>query len=372
MNHKTRWTLQKIARRLALIQLPQAYLLVAALALASCRGPQATTVLPVSASPTPFAPTLQPRSLASPTTSPTLAPTLTATPVPPPTLTPTPDPYRGLYIDDLQAREYGGGEITLVQTLAVTPGFTRTLIAYPSDGLTIYGFMNIPRGLGPFPVIIVNHGYLDPAQYQALTYMTRYTDPLARAGFLVVHADYRGYGSSDSGPNLFRAGYAIDVLNLIALVKGLAEADPQAIGLFGHSMGGGISLRVGAVSPDVKAILLYGSMSGDENANFAKIAEWRGDPNLPELSAPPEVVARVSPINYLANIQAAVSIHHGDRDATVPPEWSADLYARLSEVGKNVEYFSYPGQPHTFVDDGHNLLIERSIAFFDRHLRQAK
>ncbi|MGH2524199.1 MAG: alpha/beta hydrolase family protein, partial [Anaerolineales bacterium] len=118
------------------------------------------------------------------------------------------------------------------------------------------------------------------------------------------------------------------------------------------------------VSPEVKAALLYGSMSGDETANFGKIAEWSGDQTLPELFVPAEAVSRISPINYLANVAAAVSIHHGDADATVPPEWSADLYARLAASGKPVEYFAYPGQPHTFVDAGHALLLERAVAFF--------
>jgi dipeptidyl aminopeptidase/acylaminoacyl peptidase len=49
-------------------------------------------------------------------------------------------------------------------------------------------------------------------------------------------------------------------LNLIALIKQqggkpgpLQLADPNAIGLWGHSMGGGVSIRVITVSPDVKA-----------------------------------------------------------------------------------------------------------------------
>ena len=331
------------------------------------------------------APPTAPQPLIMPGQSPTLASPATITPLPSETASPapsntptasplpiftaTPDPYTGLYLDDLRARAYGGGAITIVKTLLVTDTFTRSLIAYPSDGLTIYGFMNTPRGAGPFPVIIVNHGYLNPANYQTLTYMTRYASPLAAAGFIVIHPDYRGYGDSDDGPNPFRIGYAIDVLNLVALAKELPDADPEAIGLFGHSMGGGISLRVATVSSDVKAMLLYGSMSGDENANFAKIAEWRSDPNLPELSVPKDAIARISPINYLPNVQAVVSIHHGEADATVPPEWSADLYARLSALGKDAEYFTYPGQPHTFVDDGHTLLVERAIAFFDRYLR---
>lgn len=107
-------------------------------------------------------------------------------------------------------------------------------------------------------------------------------------------------------------------------------------------------------------------------AHFAKITEWRGDANLPEFSVPPEAVARISPMNYLANIQAAISVHYGEADSTVPPEWLVDLDARLSALGKEMGYFTYPGQPHTFVDEGQTLLMERAIAFFDEHLRRPK
>ena len=36
--------------------------------------------------------------------------------------------------------------------------------------MTLYGFVNTPRGPGPFPVLIMNHGYLNPAHYQTLTH----------------------------------------------------------------------------------------------------------------------------------------------------------------------------------------------------------
>ena len=69
-----------------------------------------------------------------------------------PTPTPTPDPYAGVTIADLAARSYGDGEFRIEQVLAATDAFTRTLVSYDSDGLTVYGFMNVPFGLGPFPV----------------------------------------------------------------------------------------------------------------------------------------------------------------------------------------------------------------------------
>lgn len=296
-----------------------------------------------------------------------------------PTLSPTPDPYAGLSIDDLAQRSYGGGQVEILETLAVNSYFTRTLIAYPSDGLTIYGFLNIPQGEGSFPVVIASHGYIEPELYSTLDYTTRYADGLARAGFMVLHPNLRGYPPSDDGDNRFRVGMAVDVLNLIAIVKSqggqpgpLEAADPGAIGVWGHSMGGGISTRVITVSPDVQAAVLYGAMSGDDRQNYERIYNYfsNGTRGLEELSAPEAVFERVSPIYYLDRIQTAVSIHHGRNDPEVPLAWSQDLCSRLTQLGKEVECFVYPGQGHTFFGEGDELFLQRTITFFDQELRQ--
>lgn len=294
--------------------------------------------------------------------------------------TPTPDPYAGMGIEDLAARSYGQGDLQIQQTLGTTPDFTRFLFSYPSDGLTIYGFMNVPPGAGPFPVIVALHGYIDPAEYGTLDYSTRYADDLARAGYLVLHPNLRGYGPSDSGPNLLRVGMAVDVLNLIGIVRHtggqpgpLEKANPDAIGLWGHSMGGGISLRVLTVSPDVKAAVLYSAMSGDDKQNFASIHQWSGGTRgYAETQVPDSALLRISPIYFLDRIQAAVSIHHGESDELVPLAWSLDLCSRLMALNKTVECFTYPGEPHTFTGDGDTLFVQRSIAFFDAHLKGAK
>ena len=300
-------------------------------------------------------------------------------PSPAVTAEPTPDPYDGLTIAELSVRAYGDGELETETTLAEGPDFTRYLIRYPSDGLTIYGFMNIPKGEGPFPVVLVLHGYVRSQYRKTLTYTTRYADALAQAGYLVIHPNYRDHPPSDSddGPNLFRIGYAVDVLDLVGLIQKqggepgpLEKANPDLLGLWGHSMGGGISLRVIAINPDVRAALVYGSMSSDERLNHERIKLWSGGQGGDaELAAPEETLDHIEPINFLDDVRAAVSIHHGALDETVPPEWSADLYERLKGLDKNVEYFEYSDQPHTFAGDGDQLFIERTIAFFDEQLR---
>ncbi len=238
---------------------------------------------------------------------------------PPAQATATPDPFVGLSITELAARSYGGGQVTVDQTLATFPAFTRYLVHYPSDGLAIYGFMDVPvsppRSSSAYPVIIAVHGYITPSRYQTLDYTTRYADALAQAGYLVLHPNLRNYGPSDAGPNLLRVGFAVDVLNLVAIVRAqggqpgpLQAANPAAIGLWGHSMGGGISIRVMTVDPQIRAVVLYSAISGDDRQNAARWPTRQGQYNV---VVPEDVFLRVSPMYFYDRVQAAVSIHQG-------------------------------------------------------------
>jgi len=294
-----------------------------------------------------------------------------------PTLSPTPDLYY-LYTNQyLRSRLYGGGQIEFPEVLEQNIFFTRYLMHYFSDGLSIYGFANIPNDGESHPVIIALHGYIDPAVYSTLDYTTHYADALANAGYIVLHPNLRGYQPSDDGENLFRVGMAIDVLNLIEIVKTqngisgdpLQNANPNLIGLWGHSMGGGISTRVLTVSGNVQAAVLYGSMSGDEQKNYEAIREWSGDARgLDELAIPADALTRISSMYFLDQVTAAVSIHHGMADTLVPLEWSMLTCEQLKSLGKNVECLYYEDMPHTFYGSGDEEFIQNTIQFFNQVL----
>ncbi|MBE2222752.1 MAG: alpha/beta fold hydrolase [Anaerolineae bacterium] len=298
---------------------------------------------------------------------------------PPPAATATigPSPtyyaYAGWTIADLQNRQPQTGILQTHDILTTGPNYTRHLISYPSDGLTIYGFMNTPPTTEPLPVVLVLHGFVEPDEYDVEAYTMPYADELAKDGFLVIHPNYRNYPPSDNGDNLFRAGYAIDVLNLIDIIKTqagqpgpLQNADPNRIFLFGHSMGGGIALRVLTVSQDVRAAALYSSMSGDEQRNFEKVIVWsKGTSGTEELAASAEDLQRISPIYHLENITVPISIHHGTADGVVPPEWSYQLCEQLRELGKEVSCYRYPGEPHNFTAAARKRMIDRVSAFFN-------
>ncbi|HJQ14844.1 MAG TPA: alpha/beta fold hydrolase [Anaerolineales bacterium] len=323
----------------------------------------------------PQSPTMTQTFPVTPTFTASPIPTATITPVP--TFSPTPDPYYFWSIDYLRTRAYGGGQIEFLEVMAQNLYFTRYLMRYPSDGLNIYGFADIPNDEGSHPVVIALHGYIDPTIYFTLDYTTHYADAISSAGYIVLHPNLRGYTPSDGGENLLRVGMAIDVLNLIALVQSqsggtglLRTARPDRIGLWGHSMGGGITTRVLTVTDDVRAAVLYGAMSGDDRKNYEAIFGWSGQTRgLEELNVPLEALNRISPMYFFQNITAAVSIHHGTADATVPLDWSVLTCDQLTALGKSVECTYYQDMPHTFYGTGDEEFIQNTVRFFNQHLQ---
>lgn len=269
--------------------------------------------------------------------------------------TPESDPYS---IEALADRTYGEGEELTVEYLwERQEDFARYYITYTSDGLTIHGFVDVPNGEGPFPVVIALHGYIPASEYKTLDYSTRYADSISRKGYIVLHPNMRNFPPSDSQGRIgdSYAGYTVDVLNLLALVQksagqeGIFEnADMEHLGIWGHSLGGGVALRVATLVDNIDAIVLYAAVS--QRYNFSSTG---------------------LPIYDLSAINAPFSIHHGTEDDTIPPAWSETLCEKLEELGKEYDCYFYDGQPHTFLRSGSDdaLFIQRTIEFYDTYLQ---
>lgn len=285
-------------------------------------------------------------------------------------------PYEQYTVDYLRARSYGGGSIEIVETLEETEGFTRYSIRYPSDALSIGGSANIPKGEGPFPVVIAIHGFVDPAIYEPLDYTTPLIDGITREGYIVFHPDLRNYPPSDEGDNLFRVGMTVDVLHLMALIGAsagppelFATAAPDALGLMGHSMGGAIALRVMTVSSQVKATVLYATMGGDEIQNAQVLFKAFPDPAFQEeLEIAPRIVERISPLNYYRDITSPIQLHHGTLDETIPVAWAEETCAALTDAGVEVECLYYPEEDHTFRSRVLAQFYEAMLGFYEKHL----
>jgi pimeloyl-ACP methyl ester carboxylesterase len=132
-------------------------------------------------------------------------------------------------IAGLRKREYESGTIKRGEPVLETDNFTRYLISYPSDGLTITGVLQIPKvGEPPYPVIVMNHGFFSRYIYNSGDGTDRAAEFLNRRGYLTISSDYRSWGDSETDVSLFYSGLAIDVINLMNALPSIPEADTRA------------------------------------------------------------------------------------------------------------------------------------------------
>jgi uncharacterized protein len=294
-----------------------------------------------------------------------------------------------LTIAALRAGNYPGSDIVIEQTLASGSNYDRYIASYQSEGNKIYALLTVPQGPKPstgWPVVVFNHGFIPPAEYRTTERYIAYTDAFSRNGYIVFRSDYRGHGDSEGqasggyGSN----NYTVDVLNALASIKKYKDADPNRIGMWGHSMGGFITLRNMVVSKDIKAGVIWAGVVGsypDLLYNWRRVTAtppatsglnrgWRqsliaqyGDPD-----ENPEFWASISANSFLKDISGPVQLQHGTADTSVPVAFSETLDEQLQAAGKTVELYIYD-------DDDHNLAsnlgiaLDRSVAFFDKYVK---
>jgi dipeptidyl aminopeptidase/acylaminoacyl peptidase len=332
--------------------------------------------------------------------TPSPSPTSTLLPSPTPTVAQLIYPYT---VYGLRNHQFQSGKITITPTVEKTDIYTRYLISYPSDGLTITGVMQIPvNGRPPFPVIIMNHGYFDREGYVPGDGTYRAAEYLNKYGYITLSSDYRSWGKSDTGPSFFYSGLAIDVINLMNAVPSIPQADPARIGMWGHSMGGGVTAKVLVIDPRVKAAVFYSTVSADDADLIARwgtgcigdihFGELQADCNSSDIvpldlpsdlihayqtaSSSSDLLMQISPFYHLDLVTAPVEINYGTNDGQVlgsaPPLWSQKLYQALKGWDKNAQLFAYEGQYHSFSGDAWFAFMDRTTQFFDQYVKNAK
>ncbi len=202
------------------------------------------------------------------------------TPSPRPTPSKKPDP---ISVQALIQKDYNGDKLKLGRVINRTDDYTTRIVTYRSEKLTVSGVMLVPDGKGPFPVLVLNHGYIDPDTYFPGQGMPREHDYLARQGYVVFHTDYRGHASGDDDPDVdyeLRLPYAVDTINAVYAVKRskLDFLDGDRVGWLGRSMGGNVTLNALVAQPNlVDAAVIYASTSALAAQNWKQFYDDSDD-----------------------------------------------------------------------------------------------
>jgi uncharacterized protein len=351
----------------------------------------ACQTVPVSSSPT-----LPPSQVPVKTVTPSPIPTITFTPTATPTIEELIFPYT---VEGLRQHDFQSGDIHIRSTLDENDKFTMYLIDYPSDGLRITGVMQIPAGEGPFPVIVMNHGFFSRSAYNSGDGTDRASAFLAGHGYITLASDYRSWGDSDVGNSFFYSGLVIDVINLINAIPSIEQADEDRIGMWGHSMGGGVTMKALTIDSRIKAAVLYSPVSADfvdiidrwgpgcfgDIAQGELIVGCNSSDVIPEdlpremqdayrfAASDADMLRKISPFHYLDDVTVPIQIHYGMEDGEylsgTPPQWSVKLTQGLRDAGKDVELLQYEGEGHSFIGQPWFDFMGRTLRFFDKHVK---
>jgi uncharacterized protein len=135
-------------------------------------------------------------------------------------------------------------------------GIVKEDVTYVSDGLRIAAHLYRPAtmrdGDPPRPAVVCLTGYSGRKNVATIDVPKH----LARAGFLAIAPDYRGYGESEGVRGRHRPlEQAENAHDAITYLETVAGVDPERIGIYGTSFGGAVAVWVAAFDDRVKAVV---------------------------------------------------------------------------------------------------------------------
>lgn len=270
-------------------------------------------------------------------------------------------------IENLSKRTYYS-DIILDSPIAINSSYTSYGFHFDSDGRKVTGLAHIPAKCGKCPVIMQFRGYVDKEIYKPGVGTKRTAEVFAKNGFISLAPDGLGYGGSDNpSDDVFEERFQTYVtgLNLLSAISNWPLANPDKIGIWGHSNGGQIALTVLEISqreyptvlwapvskPFPYSILYYTDEAEDRGkALRKKLAEFEKDYD----------VELYNLTNYLDRIKAPVLIQQGTADEAVPKKWTDELVKNLE-----ADYVVYSGADHNLTP-GWNSAVNRDIEFFKK------
>jgi dienelactone hydrolase len=203
-----------------------------------------------------------------------------------------------------------------------------------------------PRGDGPFPLVVINHGSPGPKDLSSYPQATRW---FVERGFAVALPTRRGYGRTAGGrgpddllsckrnprPNYLQVGMATadDIQTTIDYMRALPFVTSDGTVVVGQSAGGWGTIALSSRNPaGVAAMINFaGGRLGRENCDV-----------------PSEIAAAG---RYGETARLPMLWIYTENDSLFPPAESREFHAAYTKAGGIADYQLLPA----FGEDGHNF-----------------
>lgn len=225
-------------------------------------------------------------------------------------------------------------------------------IKYKSeDDLEIAGYITVPNGEPPFPLVVFPHG--GPHVTETITY-DPWAQMLANHGYLVLQPQYRG--SHNYGTEFYKASFTPksqagrgmqadkDAGALYLVEEGLA--DPDRMAMAGWSYGGYASLVAATRDPQIYQCVVAGAAVADPvmqlNNYRYQLSGTQEDEQMGTW------LEAVSPTDEAEKVNVPMLLIHGNADARVSLDHVTRYRRELDKWEKQYEYIELPNAAHFF------------------------
>ena len=255
--------------------------------------------------------------------------------------------------------------LTPMDVLAMPSKPAEARIAYGKGSLQ-FGELRVPKGKGPFPVVVVIHGGCWLSSMAALDYMSPFADALRDAGVATWNVESRRVGDAGAGwPGTFE-----DIAAAVDHVRKLTPQYPidgNRILVTGHSAGAHLALwaaarsRLPTTSPvftqtPAKLVASVPLGGPGDLRDFETYGTSICGPTVEKLlggkaDAVPEIYAQTSPRELLPFGVRQVLIV-GEDDGVMPPASREGYVAKAKQAGDEAELIVVPGAHFEIVAPG--------------------
>ncbi|MCW2701775.1 MAG: Dipeptidyl aminopeptidase/acylaminoacyl peptidase [Blastococcus sp.] len=228
----------------------------------------------------------------------------------------------------------------------------RERTATAPDGYPVHGWVTVPPGPGPHPVLLTVHG--GPFAQYGWTLFDE-TQVYVSAGYAVVQCNPRGSsGYGEAHGRVIQGAWgdldAADVLAFLDAALLEPELDGERVGIMGGSYGGYLTTLLIGRTPRFAAAISERAFTDPVSFVGSSDIGWIFPDRY--LGTEPVRVAAQSALAGAGAITTPTLVIHSEEDWRCPVEQGARLYVELKRRGVPTELLLFPGEGHELSRSG--------------------